>query len=57
VTARGTFAVFMQPNVEEKLGTPKGVTADQVAVGQFAEGQDFGAFSKATIDFYYRDSK
>jgi len=51
--ARDTFAVFMQPDSEHQLVIPEGFSQDQVAVGQFKIGHNFGAFGKATIDYYY----
>uniref|UniRef100_A0A6B2L8N5 Non-haem dioxygenase N-terminal domain-containing protein n=1 Tax=Arcella intermedia TaxID=1963864 RepID=A0A6B2L8N5_9EUKA len=51
--SRETFAVFMQPNFDQLLSPPSGVSVDQVAVGQYKEGMDFGKFGKATIDYYY----
>jgi len=52
-TERNTFAVFMQPNVNEPLVIPKGIKPEEVSVGQFRQGQDFGQFSAATIQHYY----
>jgi len=51
--ARDTFAVFMQPNFDHVILPPEGIDVNSVAVGQYKEGMDFGAFGKATIDYYY----
>jgi len=49
---RDTFVVFMQPNLDHVMNPPKGVPVSEVEVGQFKEGMDFGAFGKATIEYY-----
>ena len=51
--ARNTFAVFMQPTWSEPVRAPAGVPPSAVAVGQWADGQDFIAFTKATLEQYY----
>ncbi|MEW5311825.1 MAG: hypothetical protein WDW38_003510 [Sanguina aurantia] len=51
--SRNTFAVFMQPGSQEPLDLPAGVSAAEVAVGQWQEGMDFGSFSTATFARYY----
>ncbi|EGC35755.1 hypothetical protein DICPUDRAFT_151846 [Dictyostelium purpureum] len=50
---RGTFAVFMQPNVDVVLNTPKG--KDNCHVGQYKAGMNFAEFSKVTIENYYSE--
>ncbi|KAF2073847.1 hypothetical protein CYY_004843 [Polysphondylium violaceum] len=50
---RGTFAVFMQPNVDVVLNTPKG--KEDCAVGQYKPGMNFAEFSKVTIENYYSE--
>eukprot|EP01130_Rhizamoeba_saxonica_P003202 TRINITY_DN136_c0_g1_i1.p1 TRINITY_DN136_c0_g1~~TRINITY_DN136_c0_g1_i1.p1 ORF type:complete len:365 (-),score=71.21 TRINITY_DN136_c0_g1_i1:21-1076(-) len=50
VTSRSTFAVFMQPNFDINLVSPDGMETN---VGQYKEGQNFGEFGKATIQYYY----
>ncbi|KAJ9530925.1 hypothetical protein QJQ45_028778 [Haematococcus lacustris] len=49
----GALQVFMQPDVAVPMDTPKGVTDEQVAVGQWRRGQTFGDFSTATFEQYY----
>eukprot|EP01132_Coremiostelium_polycephalum_P007971 gene7971-9804_t len=50
---RGTFAVFMQPNVDVVLNTPTG--KEDCAVGQYKPGMNFAEFSKETITNYYSE--
>ncbi|KAK5577729.1 hypothetical protein RB653_002676 [Dictyostelium firmibasis] len=50
---RGTFAVFMQPNVDVLLTTPKG--KENTFVGQYKQGMNFAEFSKVTIENYYSE--
>lgn len=53
---RDTFAIFMQPNHDRLMNPPDGVDDKDVAVGQWKRGMTYGEFSKATVDYYYRDS-
>jgi isopenicillin N synthase-like dioxygenase len=50
---RDSFALFMQPNPDHLLTIPQGTPLSSISVGQFKEGMNFGAFGKATIEFYY----
>jgi len=65
---RDTFAVFMEPNWDERMDVPEGVTVEdaqsQLAAKALPKGvpplskrwrpdQDFGAFSEATLASYY----
>jgi len=52
--SRNTLAVFMQPDVTEPMDVPEGVNPEEVAVGQWQPGMDFGTFSEATFKKYYR---
>ena len=56
---RCTFAVFMQPDNLYAMG-PKGkkengddFTSDDIAVAQYAEGQNFADFTVETVKMYY----
>eukprot|EP01133_Synstelium_polycarpum_P006576 gene6576-7632_t len=51
---RGTFAVFMQPNVDVVLNTPPGKESSS-AVGQFKPGMTFAEFHRETIENYYAE--
>jgi len=53
---RDNFAVFMQPNFDFVLKPPEGVPVEEVCVGQYRTGMDFGEFGKATIAHYYAES-
>jgi len=52
---RGTFAVFMQPNIDVLLEVPAGIKVEDVQVGQYKAGMTFADFAKATIDNYYSE--
>ncbi|KAG2486583.1 hypothetical protein HYH03_014753 [Edaphochlamys debaryana] len=55
--SRNTFAVFMQPDVDEPMQPPPGVSPQQVAIGQWQPGTTFGQFAEATFEKYYPKSK
>lgn len=65
--ARSTFALFMQPMLEEEMDVPAGATREDATAGaiqkhlprgvpplgdRWADGDDFGGFCKKTIDAY-----
>lgn len=50
---RDTFAVFMQPNHDQKMVPPEGVPAEKVSVGKWIEGQTYSEFSKGTLEGNY----
>ncbi|GLI59118.1 hypothetical protein VaNZ11_000949 [Volvox africanus] len=51
--SRNTFAVFMQPDVLERMDCPPGADPEHVAVGQWKPGHTFGEFAAATFQQYY----
>lgn len=63
--ARVTFALFMEPNLTEKLSIPKGSKIENISTSdiykvpklqdRFKEGMNFGDFSKATFASFYKN--
>lgn len=51
--SRNTFALFMQPNWDEPIDLPPGVSQNEVGVERWEPGMDFGKFSKKTFAKYY----
>jgi hypothetical protein len=54
--SRSTFAVFMQPKWDCPLDAPAGVSAEDVGIGQWRPGVNFGQHSEATFDAYYKQA-
>ncbi|KXZ49807.1 hypothetical protein GPECTOR_19g258 [Gonium pectorale] len=52
--SRDTFAVFMQPNVQERMDCPPGVSPKQVEVTHWKPGMNFGQFAEEKFKVYYR---
>ncbi|KAG2454590.1 hypothetical protein HYH02_000431 [Chlamydomonas schloesseri] len=55
--SRNTFAVFMQPNVEEPMDCPPGVDPKSVEIGQWQPGCTFGKFAEDTFALYYNKNQ
>lgn len=51
--SRATLAVFMQPQWDEPMDLPPGVVPEEVEVGAWTPGLDFGAFTERTISKNY----
>ncbi|NTX07626.1 MULTISPECIES: 2-oxoglutarate and iron-dependent oxygenase domain-containing protein [Myxococcus] len=51
--SRSTFAVFMQPDNEERLRPPEGTDPAELRVGAFQPGMTFGDFARATFAKFY----
>jgi len=50
---RDTFAVFTQPPTNHMLTVPESISLENVSVGLYKEGMNFGQFGKAKIENYY----
>ncbi|KAG2436404.1 hypothetical protein HXX76_006708 [Chlamydomonas incerta] len=55
--SRNTFAVFMQPNVDERMDCPAGVDPKSVKIGQWQPGCTFGKFAEDTFALYYNKNQ
>jgi len=51
--SRNTFAVFMQPSVDEIMVIPSGISSSSVAIGKWQKNMSFGDFSEKTFKSYY----
>eukprot|EP00898_Chlorokybus_atmophyticus_P004054 jgi/Chlat1/464/Chrsp103S01080 len=51
---RNTFAVFMQPQWDELLDVPDGMSVGDTGVGQWTPGMTFGEFARRTVAAYYK---
>ncbi|KAL4853898.1 hypothetical protein ACK3TF_005139 [Chlorella vulgaris] len=52
--SRNTFAVFMQPRWDCPVDLPAGARLEDVGIGQWRPGLDFGSFSTLTFESYYK---
>ncbi|PNW86984.1 hypothetical protein CHLRE_02g104100v5 [Chlamydomonas reinhardtii] len=55
--SRNTFAVFMQPNVDERMDCPPGMDPKSVKIGQWQPGCTFGKFAEDTFALYYHKNQ
>ncbi|EFN54659.1 hypothetical protein CHLNCDRAFT_135248 [Chlorella variabilis] len=53
--SRNTFAVFTQPKWDYSMDAPAGARPEDVGIGQWRPGLDFGGFSELTFNAYYKE--